>query len=239
MGMIAMVPRALNLFSSAFPTLMMRAFGSISEPQFIDRTEHLAWWIFFLGCSMTALGSTYYHWKPNNNRLIWDRLPMTLGFMAIYSIVLHERLMLDLVDPSAVMSTPYAFKISMSLIKIKQWIPFLPELVAWLPVHLTIIGLLSVVYWAKVDDLRPYLIVQFYPLLTIPVLLALFPARFTHSHLLLVALAWYALAKVVEVLDRPIFKWTLGLVSGHTLKHLISSLSMLWCVMYVVQRRSV
>jgi hypothetical protein len=46
----------------------------------------------FLGVLMTGFGSTYYHLDPNDRTLFWDRLPMSIGFMVILSIVIGERL---------------------------------------------------------------------------------------------------------------------------------------------------
>ncbi len=37
----------------------------------------------FAGLLLTAFGSAYYHLAPNDARLVWDRLPMTLVFMAL------------------------------------------------------------------------------------------------------------------------------------------------------------
>ena len=34
----------------------------------------------------------YYHWKPTNATLVWDRLPMTLAFMTVFAIMIDERL---------------------------------------------------------------------------------------------------------------------------------------------------
>jgi len=47
--------------------------------------------VLFLGIFLTGFGSAYYHWNPNDKTLFWDRLPMTLGFMAILSVVIEER----------------------------------------------------------------------------------------------------------------------------------------------------
>jgi hypothetical protein len=53
--------------------------------------------ILFTGVLLTAFGSAYYHWAPNDARLIWDRLPMTLVFMALVSIVIGRRFLFPLV----------------------------------------------------------------------------------------------------------------------------------------------
>jgi hypothetical protein len=47
--------------------------------------------VLFLGVLLTGFGSTYYHWNPNDGALFWDRLPMTLCFMAILAIFVEER----------------------------------------------------------------------------------------------------------------------------------------------------
>jgi hypothetical protein len=47
--------------------------------------------VIFLGIFLTGFGSAYYHWNPNDSTLIWDRLPITLGFMAILAVLVEER----------------------------------------------------------------------------------------------------------------------------------------------------
>jgi Ceramidase len=48
--------------------------------------------VLFLGIFLTGFGSSYYHWNPNDSTLFWDRLPMTLCFMAILAAGVKERL---------------------------------------------------------------------------------------------------------------------------------------------------
>ncbi len=48
--------------------------------------------IFFLGVFLTGIGSSYYHWNPNDATLFWDRLPMTLSFAAILALAVEERI---------------------------------------------------------------------------------------------------------------------------------------------------
>jgi Ceramidase len=47
--------------------------------------------VLFLGIFLTGIGSSYYHWDPNDRTLFWDRLPMTLAFAAILALVVAER----------------------------------------------------------------------------------------------------------------------------------------------------
>jgi hypothetical protein len=80
-------------------------------------------------------------------------------------------------------------------------------------------------------DLRAYLIVQFLPMLLVPVALALrLPARgpgaLRHGDWWTV-LGLYAAAKLMELADRAVFD-ALGVTSGHTLKHLLAAAAALW-----------
>jgi hypothetical protein len=47
--------------------------------------------VLFLGFLLTGIGSSYYHWDPNDGTLFWDRLPMTLAFAAILALAVEER----------------------------------------------------------------------------------------------------------------------------------------------------
>ena len=49
-----------------------------------------AWIVFFAGVALVCAGSAYYHWGPNDATLVWDRLPMAIGFMALYVATLAE-----------------------------------------------------------------------------------------------------------------------------------------------------
>src|SRR5262249_22606689 len=75
-----------------------------------------------------------------------------------------------------------------------------------------------------------YALVQFVPLLIIPILLLCFPARYYRTADLFAILGWYALAKALELADGVIYAAN-GIVSGHTLKHLVASLGALWIVL--------
>jgi hypothetical protein len=50
----------------------------------------ICWFTFFLGVSLVSVGSGYYHWHPTNDSLVWDRLPMTMGFIGLFMAILSE-----------------------------------------------------------------------------------------------------------------------------------------------------
>lgn len=48
--------------------------------------------VIFLGVFLTGFGSSYYHWHPDDASLFWDRLPITIAFMAILANLIEERI---------------------------------------------------------------------------------------------------------------------------------------------------
>lgn len=49
-----------------------------------------AWVTFFAGVAIISAGSAWYHLNPNNDTLVWDRLPMTIGLMGLLVALLAE-----------------------------------------------------------------------------------------------------------------------------------------------------
>ena len=86
---------------------------------------------------------------------------------------------------------------------------------------LLVTGAASIVLWRATDDLRLYALVQFGPMLCLPLAILLFAPRYTMGAGYGWAIGLYAAAKACETFDRPIFE-ALGAVSGHTLKHLLA-----------------
>jgi hypothetical protein len=52
--------------------------------------NRLSYKVFFIGVALVGVGSGYYHLSPNNTTLVWDRIPMTIAFMALSSIIIGE-----------------------------------------------------------------------------------------------------------------------------------------------------
>jgi hypothetical protein len=64
--------------------------------RFRDVRERWLWIVVFLGMILTAAGSAYYHMTPDNDRLVWDRLPMTIVFMSLVAAMIAERISVSL-----------------------------------------------------------------------------------------------------------------------------------------------
>ncbi|MGH9563703.1 MAG: hypothetical protein ACRD3S_19795, partial [Terracidiphilus sp.] len=82
---------------------------------FLDEWERWPYLFLFIGLLLTAFGSSYYHLAPDNARLLWDRLPMTITFMAMVSAVIAERISVRL----GIWLLP--FLLTVGLASVVQW----------------------------------------------------------------------------------------------------------------------
>ena len=180
------------------------------EQCFIDHRERWPYLFIFVGLLLTAAGSSYYHLAPDNARLVWDRLPMTVVFMSIVGAVIMERVSLR----AGLWLLPILLLIGLG--SVFQW--YASEL-------------------RGAGDLRFYAAVQVYAGLILLVGL-LFPSRYTRACDFAVVVGFYVLAKTLEMLDRPVFRLT-HFVSGHTLKHLAAAAAGYWILRMLQMRRPV
>lgn len=50
--------------------------------------ELWGWTCFYIGVAAVAFGSSYYHLKPNDARLVWDRLPVNLLSVFLHFLII-------------------------------------------------------------------------------------------------------------------------------------------------------
>ena len=188
------IPHFWNVVSNlAF--LIVGTWGLRIVSRRADDPLYAAWLTVFIGVFLTGLGSMWYHLEPGNESLFWDRLAMTIGFMGLIAVVLGEYV-----------STRLAIRMLLPLL---------------------VIGAGSVIYWIHSEslgagDLRGYALVQFLPLIVLPLLIVARPQRSDLGKYLFIVFLAYAVAKAAEVYDREVFSAT-QLISGHTLKHLLAA----------------
>jgi hypothetical protein len=101
---------------------------------------------------------------------------------------------------------------------------------------LTLLGMGSVVYWKLSHNLMPYLIAQGGAILLILLALIILPTPWTERRMLWPALACYAVAFVSEKLDMDIFRITHGVISGHTIKHLVAAAAF-YFILHMLRRQ--
>lgn len=179
--------------------------------QFRDAREKLPYMVFFVGAAITCFGSSYYHLAPDNPRLVWDRLPMTLGFSGLVAAAVVERV--DL-------------RLGLRILWPMQLIGVV-TVVYW-----------AMTERAGAGNVIPYAAFQFWSIAVIVLLIAAFPARrYTHGGLLAWAAVWYFLAKVFEAFDAQVYGLLGGTLSGHSIKHVLASFAVLAIVWQLHVRR--
>jgi len=152
----------------------------------------------------------YYHWTPDVDHLMWDRLPIVIGIAALLSATLVDR-----ISPAVGLWT----------------LPLLVVLAVFSVLHW---------YWTELQgagNLNFYIVMQFYSILLIVWISLCFPSRYTRGNDVYQVIALYAIAKLAEMLDGQIFVWTDGWVSGHTLKHLIAAYAA-YRIVQILRKRS-
>jgi hypothetical protein len=100
-------PGAYHVFADARTCLGVRNFGNVASNLLFMLVgaggwywcyRHLrtgarrSWMVFFGGVALVFFGSAHYHTTPNDDSLVWDRLPMTLAFMGLLIALLSEHL---------------------------------------------------------------------------------------------------------------------------------------------------
>lgn len=192
------IPNFANVVSN-LPFLFIGLWGLISVTKTtVPAAIRWTYSILFEGVMLTGLGSAYYHLHPNNDALVWDRIPMTVVFMSFLAATVAE-----------LVSRPIGVRLLLPLVALG-----ISSVLWW---HYTeTLGR---------GDLRLYFWVQYFPMIAMPLLLWLYfsPSVKTILPSLIWIVVWYIIAKVLEQLDYPIYH-LLG-VSGHSLKHLAAAVS--------------
>jgi Ceramidase len=77
---------------SNLPFLLVGLVGAFWCYRHPDEGATRSWMVFFLGVALVFFGSGYYHRAPDDESLLWDRLPMTLAFMGLFTALVSEHL---------------------------------------------------------------------------------------------------------------------------------------------------
>jgi hypothetical protein len=199
------VPRAQDVLSNIpFVAVGLAGLYYTLRSRTQSRSQRWALAVMFAGLFLTGFGSGYYHLAPDNQRLVWDRLPMTLVMAGVLTFLLANR-----------------------FAQIFWWI--LPLLIL---VGAGSVGQWAWSESRGVGDLRWYFLFQALTFIVATTLVLMFPATGEPKRALAIALGANVLAKIFELLDQPIFAIG-GMVSGHTLKHLAAALGFIPLVVWL------
>lgn len=200
------IPNAWNVLSN-LPFLFVGIYGAIYVLNNKTKLQALFWGalVFAIGVALVALGSGYYHWQPNNSTLVWDRLPMTIGFMGLYAMVLSAFVR----EKSGIHSLPWL--VVAGIVSVVYW---------------------AITEAAGNGDLRWYALVQFLPILLTLIILIFFQSKGFNKRQLVVVLLWYSFAKLLEMADLVVLEFT-QFVSGHSLKHLAAAMASFYVIQWL------
>jgi hypothetical protein len=194
------VPHFWNVATN-LPFLVVGTLGWLWAGRIASPDLAIHYRILCTAIALVALGSGWYHLAPSNATLVWDRLPMTVAFMTLFSALIADRI-------SWLLGRALLWPLVVAGISSIAW---------WVRTEA-----------AGVGDLRAYALVQLLPLALIPLILLLWRDGSLATRRLWLSLCAYALAKVMEYFDAAIFAATEGFVAGHALKHLAAGLAAWW-----------
>lgn len=145
-----------------------------------------------MGLSMFFLfaGSAFYHLDPSDLRLVWDKLPIASFFSLLFLQIVFELKLFEFTKRNFNLAILY-----------------------WL------LSCASVFVWFYTTDLRMYAFAQFFPLVSVLILIPICFVIGQNRKAILFSflIGGYVLAKIFEKFDYQTLMLTNGLISGHTI----------------------
>lgn len=160
----------------------------------------------------SGFGSGYYHWDPDTNTLFWDRFFISLAMMAFFSIMLNERVLPEIC----------------------------PSKNSVITILIIFLGGLATIYWHLTEksghgDISLYSIILWTPTVLLPLILLMYPTCYKGNRYIFATFICFLLSRVCENFDKQIFD--VLPISGHTLKHVSASFSILCVILYLKLRK--
>ena len=93
------IPHAADVLSNlGFLVVGALALGRLASSRRADfpTATQRSLWCVALGLVLTSLGSAWYHLDPDDTRLVWDRLPITLVFAGVFGAAIAQRVSMRL-----------------------------------------------------------------------------------------------------------------------------------------------
>lgn len=153
-----------------------------------------------IGTILIFFGSSYYHLLPENSRLLWDRLPISIVFAGVLSYSLQVN---NLIKESWKKNFNIGYLI-FSIMSVAIWY----------------IGSLTQQNW-----LAPYVFIQFGGMILLSYI-AIKGQNKEFNKSIMKVLLLYVIAKLFEHYDVQFFELTNGNISGHTIKHMVAALAL-------------
>lgn len=191
--MIFGIPNFWNVITN-LPFAFVGIYGLMVVRNSNERQVKQICFTLFTAFVLLTFGSSFYHESPDNRTLVLDRIPMVIIFMSFFALIIYDRI-----------GNKIGYKTF---------------------IFLNVIGIITVLYWYLSErtgngDLRWYGMVQFFPIIAIPLILFLYKSPFNHSKEVIPIFIFFGLAKLAETFDNEIFHMLNNMISGHSIKHLL------------------
>jgi hypothetical protein len=207
---LGVIPRAGDVLTN-LAILAAGLFGlALRNSMMVAPEERTAVNVLIAATILTAFGSVHYHWAPTNPTLVWDRLPLAIVLVSVVALVLADRV------------HPLFARHGIG--------------------PLTALAVASVIVWGVSEamgrgDLLLYLVVRVGAGIAIALLVILRRPRHTGTKWLVAALIGEVLMATLERHDHEIFQLTGGWISGHSLKHVMVGVALVFVFWWLRTRR--
>jgi hypothetical protein len=233
------IPNAANVLSN-IPYALFGVWGLwrvLIKNHQAQACSVLSWVLntFFVGLICVTLGSSLYHLMPSDTTLLWDRSGMAIAFAGIFALAVYDKvsvksslLTLKFLLFSACLALlawhtsqdvlPWSF-IQFGSIAIVVWLALLKKTLQ----HdntMSFSDLNGISFMNDIANLGGVIDTS----VSTPMDSNNVDTEVKMGFSLMYVAAFYGLAKVFEANDAAIFEMTAHYLSGHTLKHLVSSL---------------
>ena len=163
----------------------------------------------FAGIILTGIGSAYYHYHPDNNTLVWDRLPMTIVFTSFFAQLYSWYF--DYITARRI----WGISLVVGIFSVFYW---------------------QYTETLHRGDLRLYALIQYVPMILMAIIMSRDAKHNTFLFKpLLAVMLFYIVAKIMEYYDVQIYN-SIHINSGHSLKHIAAAIATYYMVVIVKKR---
>lgn len=192
------IPNFLNVVSN-LPFAVVGLLGLIEAKNVKENALKHILVALFTGFLLVTLGSGYYHWRPENNTLVYDQIPIVIIIlMSFFAFIIY-----NCINELAGYKALFILNI-LGVLSVIYW---------------------AISESMGKGDLRWYGMAQFFPVIAIPLILILYHSPVTFVKQIILIFLFFGLAKLTEKFDKEIYHLLSNTISGHSLKHLFMVIS--------------
>jgi hypothetical protein len=191
------IPNFLNVITN-LPFFIVGILGLHEVTKTSEKVLKLIFNFLFIGFLLLTIGSSYYHLSPNNQTLVYDRIPIAIIIMSFFAFIVY-----DYMDNKKGLLAFLVFNF-LGVLSVLYWALGDKE---------------------GNGDLRWYGFTQFFPVIAIPIILYLYRSSYNLNKTIILIFLLFGFAKLSEKFDSQIFNVLHKSISGHSLKHIFMAIA--------------